>query len=87
MHQLVPQTQTRQRLWESRGTPESNQSSDDICSMMKYETYDSSNGKAVLESGDEVSSATAQSLKEEQQGGDQLQMSVWNFLNNKIKVF
>ena len=55
--------------------------------MMKYETYDSSDGKAVLESGDEVSSATAQSLKEEQQGGDQLQMSVWNFLNNKIKVF
>ena len=54
--------------------------------MMKYETYDSSDGKAVLESGDEVSSATAQSLKEEQQGGDQLQMSVWNFLN-KVKVF
>ena len=45
--------------------------------MMKYETYDSSDGKAVLESGDEVSSATAQSLKEEQQGGDQLQMSVF----------
>ena len=63
-----------------------NQSSDDICSMMKYETYDSSDGKAVLESGDEVSSATAQSLKEEQQGGDQLQMSVWNFLD-KVKVF
>ena len=54
--------------------------------MMKYETYDSSDGKAVLESGDEVSSATAQSLKEEQQGGDQLQMSFGTF-STKSRFF
>ena len=55
--------------------------------MMKYETYDSSDGKAVLESGDEVSSATAQSLKEEQQGGDQLQMSVFELFRQSQGFF
>ena len=37
--------------------------------------YEASDGKALVESGGEILSSAAQSLKEKQQGGEQLKMS------------